>query len=431
MSITKKSLSLLATMLLLVCVATTGFANGADESGSGDKVKITMWHMPWSGDFEPYMVGVAEQFEAENPNIDVETVMIPWSGREAKFMAAIATGTTPDVTIVGADVAAKFVDGGGLEPLDAYGIDTSEFQQRLVGEATFQGQFWGLPMAIETTAMAYNADMLEAVGLGTEFDELPSTWDEYTEAMIKLTIDENGDGVPEVYGSNWRPMNSAWGAFVPYLQAAGGEMFSPDGKTVTFNGPEGLETLNWFVDMHNKYNVMPPGVPSSHENMAELFLAGKTASMIHFDGDTIADIERNYPDFNLVVGPTLKNVERVTQGWMGMAVLFEASQNKEEAVKWIEFLGSDEINQGILEECGYVSVKETVTNEKTAALGPAMARAMEQTRLYGRPPAAHWVARDVNGPLRPELEAAYLGQKDPQQALDDAAKAVQKWLDER
>jgi multiple sugar transport system substrate-binding protein len=423
----------LAVIVLFASLAPAGFAGGSAEGSSAatGPAKVTLWHMPWSPNFEPYMAGVAEKFEAENPNIEVETIMLPWSGREAKFMAAIAADDTPDVTLVGADVAAKLEDGGGLVPLDDFDIDLKGFQKRLIKDTSFKGHMWGLPLAIETTALTYNADFLEKAGLGTEFNKLPSTWKNYTEAMIKLTVDENGDGTPERYGTNWRPMGSAWAGFVPYLQAAGGEMFDPEGKTVTFNGKEGVETLTWFTDMHNKYKVIPPGVPSSHDDMYEIFLAGKTATLIHSDGDFIAQLAREYPDKNVVVGPALKNKNRVTQGWIGIAVLFKASKSKEAAVKWIEFLGRDDINQGILEECGYVSVKDTVTNERTAALSESMARAMEQTRLYGRPPAAHWVARDVNGPLRPELEAAFLGQKSPQEALDTAAKAVQKWLDER
>ena len=423
--------TIFASIVLLIVLPMAVIASGQSEEASSEKSKVTIWHMPWSDTFEQYMVGVAEKFEAENPNIDVETIMLPWSGREAKFMAAMAADDTPDITFIGADEAAKFVDADGLEPLEAYNLDYSEIQPRLVEDTKVNNTIYGLPIAIETTGIIYNADLLKEAGLGTDFDELPSTWEEYTEMAVKLTVDRDGDGTPDQYGTNWRPMGSVWGMFVPYLQAAGGEMFSPDGKKVTFNGPEGLETLTWFVDMHNKLKVIPPGVPSSHDNMNELFLAGKTASFIHADGDFVAQLAKTYPDFNVVAGPALMNKNRVTQGWIGIASIFKASKNKEDAAKFIQFLSRDDINQGILEECGYVSVKTTITNEKAAALSPTMARVMEQTRLYGRPPAAHFVARDVNGPMRPQLEAAYLGQITPQEALDNAAKAVQKWLDDR
>jgi multiple sugar transport system substrate-binding protein len=153
--------------------------------------------------------------------------------------------------------------------------------------------------------------------------------------------------------------------------------------------------------------------------------------MIHSDGDFVAELARDYPQIEAVTGPALKNKERVAQGWIGIAILFKQSKAKEAAVKWIQFLGRDDINERILEECGYVSVKKTVSNKKTAAISPAMAEAMNQTQKFGRPPTPHWLSRDVNGPLIPELQAAFLGEKSPQEALDAAAKAVQKWLDER
>ena len=232
------------------------------------------------------------------------------------------------------------------------------------------------------------------------------------------------------YGTNFNPSASVWGSYIPYLQSAGGSVFTEDAKGVAFNSPAGVEALRFIVDMHNKYKVIPPGMVSSHDAMYEVFLAGKTASIIGCDGDFIADLPRSYPDFEIVVGPTLKNKERVSQGWIGIGVVFKESKNKQESVDFIQFLARDDINQGILEECGYVSVKTTITNKKAAAISPAMATAMEQTRLYGRPPVPHALSRDLNGLLLPEIQAAYLGSKTPEQALNDAEKAVQKRLDQ-
>jgi multiple sugar transport system substrate-binding protein len=418
-------------LCLLVLVAGMVYAGGEQEMDSASASKtITVWHFPWSPNFEEYMQGVADQYMAANPGITIKTVMLPWKGREAKFMAAIASKETPDITLVGADVAAKLEAGGGLVSFDGFNVDTSEIQPRLIKDTMFKGKMWGLPLAIETTAVPYNAKMLREAGISTKFEDLPKTWDEYLALAQKLTIDKNGDGVPEQYGTNWNPAGSIWGSYVPFLQSAGGRVFSEDGKRAAFNSPEGLEALRYFVDMHNKYKVIPPGMVSSHDAMYEVFLGGKTASIIGCDGDFIADLPRSYPDMEIVVGPTLKNKETVSQGWIGIGVVFKDSKYKQEAIDFIQFLARDDVNQGILEECGYVSVKTTITNKKAAAISPAMATAMEQTRLYGRPPLPHPLSRDLNGLLLPELQAAFLGSKTPEKALEDAEKAVQKRLDQ-
>lgn len=207
-------------------------------------------------------------------------------------------------------------------------------------------------------------------------------------------------------------------------------MFSKDGTKAAFNSPEGIETLRWFVDMHNQYKVIPPGMVSSHDAMYEVFLAGKTASILHADGDFIAQVARDYPDMELVAGPALKKKKRVTQGWIGMGVVFKNSKYPQQAVDFIQFLSRDDINQGIIEECGYVSVKKTISNELTAQISPAVATAMDQTMKYGRPPVPNGISRDLNGLILPEIQAAFLGQKTPEQALSDAAAAVQKRLDQ-
>ena len=430
--ISRKALRVSLVLLFTLLIVFSGFASGKKAvEQTAATGKVTYWFFPWSPTYEKLVDKLAEEFEAENPGIDVEPVAHPWSGREAKFMAAIAANESPDVTTVGADVAAKIEDADGLIDLESYNLNLSDWYERLIDDTKIKGKMYGLPLAIETTSQTYNVKLLKDAGFGTSFNDLPGTFSDYAEAMKKLTKDINGDGTVDQYGTNWNPGGSAWATFVPYLQASGGSIFSADGKKAVFNEAPGVETLSWFTDMHLKSKVIPPGVVASHQAMYDLVLGGKTATLVHSDGDFLADIAREYPQMEIVTGPALKNKERVAQGWIGIAILFKQSKAKEAAVKWIQFLGRDDINVRILEDCGYVSVKKTVSNKKTASISPAMAEAMNQTQKFGRPPTAHWLSRDVNGPLKPALQGAFLGEKSPQEALNEAAKAVQKWLDER
>ena len=181
----KRIFALVCILVLMTGIVYAGGEQEMDTSSSAASKTITVWHMPWSPNFEEHMQGVAKQYMAENPGIIVNTVGLPWSGREAKFMAAIASKQTPDITLVGADVAAKLEAGGGLVSFDEFNVDTSEIQPRLIEDTMFKGKMWGLPLAIETTAVPYNAKILREAGISTAFEDLPDTWDEYLELMKK------------------------------------------------------------------------------------------------------------------------------------------------------------------------------------------------------------------------------------------------------
>ena len=70
---------------------------------------------PWApratmlGDF-------AADFADDNPDADVEVTAIPWEAAHDKIANAIASGETPDVTLLGTTWMGEFAESGGIEP---------------------------------------------------------------------------------------------------------------------------------------------------------------------------------------------------------------------------------------------------------------------------------------------------------------------------
>jgi len=59
-------------------------------------------------------------FEAANPGIKVNMQIVPWAEQAQKLTTAIATGTAPDISMMGNDVVAQYAATGALAPLDSY-----------------------------------------------------------------------------------------------------------------------------------------------------------------------------------------------------------------------------------------------------------------------------------------------------------------------
>src|SRR5262249_16617531 len=93
----------------------------------------------------------------------------------------------------------------------------------------------------------YNKKMFSDAGLDPE--KPPQTWQDLKDAAKKLTKIDNGHIVTSgitVVGSNPTVQD-----LKHWLITNDAEWISQDGKTLKFNSPNGLETLQWIVDFSN------------------------------------------------------------------------------------------------------------------------------------------------------------------------------------
>ncbi|MBW1698815.1 MAG: extracellular solute-binding protein [Deltaproteobacteria bacterium] len=111
--------------------------------------------------------------------------------------------------------------------------------------------------------------------------KVPTTMEELEEAARKLTIDENGDGKPEIYGFLSRGRERLITAsFATYLWNHGGSWFKKEnGKKVSnINSKESIDAYVFYGRMIRKY-APPAALNNRPPANAALFAAGKTAML--------------------------------------------------------------------------------------------------------------------------------------------------------
>ncbi len=249
---------LLAIALVLGACAAPGApadAPAAADGGDGgdEMVTITFWHH-WGGNRVPLMEEQVRRFEEQNPNVKVEMTLQPWENRLQKILTGVAGGVPPSVTMLGRQDVPAFVVQDALQPLDEWmsrdGITNDDFYSSEIAGAAYDGQTWILPMPTGGALDIewYNKDWFAEAGL--DADNPPNTWAELEEAAKALTVIEDGKlqraGIDVTRAGNV--------PFLTWLNANGGEWVSEDLKTIQFNSPEGLETLQWIVDFTNNIN---------------------------------------------------------------------------------------------------------------------------------------------------------------------------------
>ncbi|WP_311258093.1 extracellular solute-binding protein [Microbacterium sp. WCS2018Hpa-9] len=166
-------------------------ASGADSSGTGGDAAscapadgdVTLEFTSWI----PGIEDVVEIWNEANPEIqvDVQTGPNGNGGTYQNFFNQIKAGDAPDLGQVEYDALPNFLVQDGLEDLSAC-EDVVASEDKFVdwawGQVTLGTEgVYGVPQDTGPMGLFYRADLFEQNGI-----EIPTTWDEYREAAVKI-----------------------------------------------------------------------------------------------------------------------------------------------------------------------------------------------------------------------------------------------------
>src|SRR5215207_1110967 len=93
--------ALLAALLITACmapVAAPAPAEGgeAPAAETGDKVVLQYWEMNWGDQVTTALQGLVDEWNAANPDVQVELTQLNWGDYVQKMLSAVAAGNPPD-----------------------------------------------------------------------------------------------------------------------------------------------------------------------------------------------------------------------------------------------------------------------------------------------------------------------------------------------
>lgn len=442
-----RKVQLLASMLMILglllsaCVPTAppGSGNSAGAADDGT-VTLTFWHH-WGGNRVPLMEEQIKRFEEQHPNIKVEMTLQPWENRLQKILTGVAGGAPPSVTMLGRQDVPAFVVQNALQPLDEWmardGIAREDFYPSEISGAVYDGATWIMPMPTggALTMEWYNKDWFAQVGLDAE--NPPNTWVELEEVAKALTILEDGKlqraGIDVTRAGN-----------VPYLtwlNANGGEWVSEDLKTVEFNSPEGLETLQWIVDFTNNINGGIEEVREFYSQTGEWengpFYTDYEGLQINGSWELFKILEYA-PDMNLGVtsipyGPNGNDATRGAAygGWGYVIPAGVEGAEAEAAWELVKFLtvsmdGACWFLQQQQRPSPHIACNEAPESGADNVLWNDFLSIMAKDKVIRITP----VQPQIEEILNQMMEEALFGLKTPEEAIQWGAEEAQKLLDE-
>jgi multiple sugar transport system substrate-binding protein len=407
--------SLSAVAVALVAALAVG---GCGGSGSGDSEKksVTMWIYPVIFDeakHRAYWDDTVKAFKAAHPDIEVKTEIFPWANRDQALTTAIAGNKGPDVVYLIPDQLPKYVRN--LEPIDKYLDDAAkgDYHENVVKAVTIDGKMMGAPILTSAATPICNKKVFAAVGQTT----YPNSWNDLLTMAPKFKA--KGYDMTAYAGDAKQTLNQT---FYPLLWQAGGEVFSPDGKSVTFNSDAGKKALTFAKQLvdggYVDKTLLTSGPPIEQTRIAQ----NKVACVWHM---ALTEVEKFWGKENIQVVPHFTETRQIGYGTVGSLSMLKNAKSKDAAGKWIAFATNAENTKKYDLASSFFSPKEST--------GPLYANDPvlgEQEKYVATSTVGplHEKARDVQGVLAPEIQAALLGKKSVEQALNDAAKAADPLL---
>jgi multiple sugar transport system substrate-binding protein len=402
--------------LLAGALAACGGDDDAGESGGS----VTLWMYPVISDqtkSQDFWTKVEKDFEAANSGIDAKIELQPWDGRQEKITTALAAGKGFDLVVLGPDQVPQYVEQGALAPVDGVlGADEDQFVDNALKAMSVDGKLYGIPIYHTSTLPVYNKALLAKAGIS----EPPDTWDEIKAAAPKLG--QQGVATLTYFGAPEETLNLT---FYPFLWQNGGQVFSPDNKSVAFNQPAGVEALQFLLDVQ-KAGGLQQGAATQKSAPLESgpMATGKAAIMPIAQLSQLTAIGAGIGADNVVVGQPIEGKKRVSFGLPGGVVMAKRTENAEAAKKLLAYLASPEVITGLTAASGFMPPRSDVQPAATDPNAKLFADALPM--LY--PGDTHPKARQVMSVLAPQIQAALQGKKTAQQALDDAAKEANALL---
>jgi multiple sugar transport system substrate-binding protein len=363
----------------------------------------------------------AEQFKEVAPDIEVQLEYLPhdesWF---AKIDSSLIAGTPPDIVQGPISEAAKYIPQNALSPIDDYipAEIKSDLHPAIVTEATFNDHQYLWPWRLSFGGgIALNGGMWAANGVG---DLMPTgetrRWlmDTFLEAAKANTKDD-------VYGVVL--CTDIHYQTTQFMYGFGARLFNEDETEIALNSPEGVEGLQWLVDLETVHKVAVPGTAiRKAAEAAQLFTEGKAASFPSQGSGKTPPEFADKPDFNWYWTPPPNVPDKepaVMTNIHGHYVFQQKDSNRTTAAQtWTQFLTRPDALKLSLEAFGMPPALTSLwgaVEDENMKVGLTFTDIM--STLGRRASAA-----PITFSLAPRmLEAAFSGQLTPKEALDQFA----------
>ncbi|HHV62247.1 MAG TPA: extracellular solute-binding protein [Firmicutes bacterium] len=327
---------------------------GLQVSAASGK-QVVLHQITSTGAHGRMMSYIVELFE-EKTGIKVELEPLPNDPRRTKIVNDLVSGAGQNDLVL--------MDGKSWgDVIWPYLVDLEPFMNRdkynpyedLIKPVVDVGRFgpkqhlFALPYRYSGWIIYYRKDLFSKHGV-----QLPKTWEDYYQAAKKLTIDSNGDGKPEIYGTAISGKQGVYSMndIESWITGHGGGIFAPDYSRVTITDKPAIKAIERWLGVYRNGWTPPGSNTYVDESRITAMQQGRIAfwSCWGIYPQLMLDPKQSRVydkvDLALIPSPDDSSERYIPiSGWsMGIS---KYSKHKDEAWEFIKFITSPDIQQKV------------------------------------------------------------------------------------
>lgn len=432
----KKRIVSLMISAVLAASLLAGCGQKKEAASKDGKVHIQFMHQQVEQERQDVVKEIIKDFQAENPDIVVESIPVNEDDYDSKIAAQGGSGELAAVIEYSQDqaktsVTNQFTDTDAVKKIiDGKGED-SFFEGALNVTKTEDGKSYvGVPISSWVQGIWVNQAMLQEKGL-----EVPSTWEEILEvAKAFYNPDER------MYGIALPTSDSAFTeqVFSQFAISNGANVFDKD-KKVTVNTEEMKEALDYYKEL-SAYSM-----PGSTEvaDVKDAFI-GKNAPMAMYSTYILSAVN----DAGFANDITLSQPQKDSEAAYGCVTVLGIAAGlddakKEAAQKFVDFMLEEKTNvkwlnmapggiQPVLKAVDEMPEYTDLEGRKAYVhLNDAISNAVENLQLFGSVDGKNFTEMgDVTntGAISKMINNVVVQNSDAEKELSAAQSAVEKLL---
>ncbi|MEG1255360.1 ABC transporter substrate-binding protein [Clostridium sp.] len=391
-----------------------------------EPVEITFWHA-MSGPNEEAIKKITADFMKQNENV---TVKLENQGKYLdlfdKLMASAKAEQMPTISQVYSNRLSWYVSKDLVTDLTPYMKDSeigftdkdySDIPEMFLADGIWNEKQFAMPFNKSQMVLYYNVEMFKAAGI-----EIPTTWDEWAAAAKKLTVDEDGNGEPEVYGCVFA--NNLSTDIAPWLKQAGGATMNEETNELYFDTKETKSAVEFLNGMMKDKTARLAGDDSN----ANVPLQDGRAAMCVASTSALPYIEESTIEGITIDAAALPGNLTDDQLYYGTNVaVFNTSTDMQKQAAWeyIKFLTSTENTAYFASQTGYIPVRKSA--QEDPVFKEILAKKPIKQLSFDCMDKGFQGTRNIGGinaldELGKQLDLVFSGEKSIEDALKDAQK---------
>lgn len=321
--------------------ANEGSSSKNEAGGKAEDVTLNVMHFMIEKPKVEAFEKMTEAYTAKNPNVKFNIEIVASDKYNDALKMKIAGGDVPDIMFGRPNTMIDFLESGVFMDITGESF-AKKINKAYLPNVSYKDRVYGLPLDLMTNGVIYNKDLFAQAGV-----EVPTTWTEFVAASEKL----KKSGITPIAGAFQQGVS-----FISYLYP---DIFgstlkrNPGFPAQLISGEKKWSDLPDIRGLLDRVSTMMPYLNEDYrdidyEKSLQYFATGK-AAMTVIGSFAIGTIRQYNPEgnFGVFTFPAYDNPEDnvMTHGTDNTFLPAANSKNKEEMLKFFDFMASDEGEQ--------------------------------------------------------------------------------------